>query len=76
MTAEQYSDAVNRILARGSEAKQKIAAITPDANVAELHDNVMSELDQRIRNAVDSVTLDFLLEDDSEEDTDSTKNGN
>jgi hypothetical protein len=67
MTAEKYSSTVKKILTRGSEAKQKISGITPDVSVAEIHSEVLSEIDQRIRNAIDSVTLDFLLEDDSED---------
>lgn len=75
MNAEDYGTAVTRILTRGSEAKKKISGIKPDASVTDLHSEVLSQLDERIRNAIDSVTLDFLLEDDSE-DTDSTENGN
>lgn len=67
MNAEDYGTAVTRILTRGSEAKKKISGIKPDASVTELHSEVLSQLDERIRNAIDSVTLDFLLEDDSEE---------
>ncbi|MDE0313817.1 MAG: hypothetical protein OXM61_02865 [Candidatus Poribacteria bacterium] len=71
MNAEDYGTAVTRILTRGSEAKKKISGIKPDASVTELHSEVLNQLDERIRNAIDSVTLDFLLEDDSAEDTDS-----
>ena len=71
MNAEDYGTAVTRILTRGSEAKKKISGIKPDASVTELHSEVLSQIDERIRNAIDSVTLDFLLDDDSEEDTDS-----
>lgn len=65
MNAEDYGTAVTRILTRGSEAKKKISGIKPDASVTDLHSEVLSQLDERIRNAIDSVTLDFLLEDDS-----------
>ena len=71
MNAEDYGTAVTRILTRGSEAKKKISGIKPDASVTDLHSEVLSQIDERIRNAIDSVTLDFLLEDDSAEDTDS-----
>ena len=71
MNAEDYGTAVTRILTRGSEAKNKISGITPDASVTELHSEVLSQLDERIRSAIDSVTLDFLLNDDSEESDES-----
>ncbi len=71
MNAEDYGTAVTRILTRGSEAKNKISGITPDASVSQLHSEVLSQLDERIRSAIDSVTLDFLLNDDSEASDDS-----
>lgn len=67
MNGEEYGTAVTAILKRGSEAKKKIESLTPDKSVATVHADILNQLDEKIRSAVNSITLDFLLEEDEED---------